>query len=165
MNTEITQELVKTLFSYDPETGNLHRKTRASYRNQIGDLVGTIGKRGYRYVTIRYKKQYIHRIIFLMHKGYLPRYVDHRDTDRLNNKIGNLRAASSHQNSENSQLRNDNTSGYKGVYKDKRNGRWCAKVNHKGKQIHLGSFIDIADANQCAIDGRTKYHKEFANHG
>jgi len=156
----ITQKQVKELFDYDPKTGNLYRKTRSSNRVQIGALAGVVGKRGYKYVTIRYKKQYVHRIIFLMHKGYLPKYIDHKDTDRLNNKIENLRAASSNQNSENSQMRKDNTSGYKGVYK--RNGKWCAKINHNGKQIHLGTFIKIKDANLCAIEGRNIYHKEFS---
>lgn len=68
----------------------------------------------------------LHRMIFLYHKGYLPRKVDHHDRDKLNNKIENLRDANDVINAMNVGLSKNNTSGYKGVSKYK--GKWRARL-------------------------------------
>lgn len=39
-----------------------------------------------------------------------------------------------------------NTSGYTGVYFDKRSERWNAYINFKKKRYYLGSYRDIEDA-------------------
>ena len=39
-----------------------------------------------------------------------------------------------------------NTSGYTGVYFDKRSQRWNAYINFKKKRYYLGSYRDIEDA-------------------
>lgn len=42
-------------------------------------------------------------------------------------------------------LMKSNTSGYTGVYFDKRSQRWNAYINFKKKRYHLGSYRDIED--------------------
>ena len=39
-----------------------------------------------------------------------------------------------------------NTSGYNGVYFNKKNEKWVAQIGFKGKTFYLGSFDDIRDA-------------------
>ena len=39
-----------------------------------------------------------------------------------------------------------NTSGYNGVYFNKKNEKWVAQIGFKGKTFYLGSFDDIQDA-------------------
>ena len=39
-----------------------------------------------------------------------------------------------------------NTSGYTGVYQDKKTGKWSAQIGFKGKTHHLGRFSNKADA-------------------
>ena len=51
---------------------------------------GRVNLRGYRYVNVNYKSYLVHRVIFLMHHGYLPKYVDHIDGNVANNHIDNL---------------------------------------------------------------------------
>lgn len=46
----------------------------------------------------------------------------------------------------NQRLRSNNTSGFKGVYRDKRRGVWTAQVKYKGIQNNLGSFVHKIDA-------------------
>ena len=45
-----------------------------------------------------------------------------------------------------------NTSGYTGVYQDKKTGKWTAQIGFNGKTHHLGSFTNKTDAiaaRQC----------------
>lgn len=39
-----------------------------------------------------------------------------------------------------------NTSGYNGVYRNRKNGRWIAQITFKGRTYYLGSFVKIEDA-------------------
>lgn len=50
-----------------------------------------------------------------------------------------------------------NTSGYTGVYKDKRANKWTAKIGFKGKMYHLGSFDNIQDAIIARKRGEEMY--------
>ena len=113
----------------------------------------------------------VHHIIFLYHHGYIPRKprtIDHKDRNPLNNKIENLRDISSQENSMNRGMQRNNTSGYKGVVKDRVSGGvqwWRAQVKYKGKCHNFGLFRDPEAASRAAIEGREILHGEFANHG
>ena len=54
-----------------------------------------------------------------------------------------------------------NTSGYRGVYLDKRTGKWRAAIKFKGKKINLGSYFDITDAVNARKKGEQVYFGEF----
>lgn len=54
-----------------------------------------------------------------------------------------------------------NTSGYNGVYKDKRSGKWCAQIAFKGRTYYLGSFADIQDAVKARKKGEEKLFDGF----
>ena len=45
-----------------------------------------------------------------------------------------------------------NTSGYNGVYKNKRTGKWTAQITFKGKTYYLGSYNDI----QATVNARKR---------
>jgi hypothetical protein len=75
--------------------------------------------------------------------GYL---VDHKDRNGLNNKRGNLRLATVAQNQHNKNLASNNTSGVTGVYWNKREQKWTARIKRNGKCIHLGLHVAFDDA-------------------
>lgn len=54
-----------------------------------------------------------------------------------------------------------NTSGYNGVYRDKRSGKWRAQITFMGKTYYLGSFSDIRDAIGARRQGEEKYYTGF----
>jgi len=80
---------------------------------------------------------YMHRAIMGCTLGDGVR-VDHRDVNTLNCQRGNLRIATHMQNMQNKPAYRNNASGFKGVFLDKRSGRWQAAIMSRGRRIHLG---------------------------
>ena len=77
------------------------------------------------------KKYLVHRLIWCLFNNEVPDIIDHIDRNSFNNRIENLRASDKSHNGLNSKTRVDNSSGFKGVYKRKDNGKW--EVRHKNK--------------------------------
>ena len=125
---------------------------------------GRVNLRGYRYVNVNYKSYLVHRVIFLMHHGYLPKYVDHIDGNKTNNKIENLREATHSQNILNSKRSSRNKSGVKGVFWCDKRKRYLAKFEMNNKWYWAGSFKNIEDADLALRKLREKHQGEFARH-
>jgi len=142
----------------------LNRRTRSS-RALVGEESGWVDAHGYRNVCLLKRYYKVHRLIFLLHYGYLPVEVDHKDNDRLNNKPENLRDASSHNNSCNSSTPKTNTSGYKGVSWDKSRGKWQVKIQQHGITKHFGRYRLKYKAIEACRKAREELHGEFCNHG
>lgn len=89
----MNRDLLLEYLTYCPKTGTVHWKKSPSPRIKIGTLVGYISKDGYMYFGFKNKTLKLHRAIFLMQFGFLPKFIDHIDGNRLNNKQNNLRDA------------------------------------------------------------------------
>lgn len=85
----------------------------------------------------------MHRIIMNVKNKYI---IDHINRDKLDNRKINLRISNKSQNSLNSKIPIDNTSGYKGVGLHKMARKWRARITINGKEIHLGLFYDKEEA-------------------
>lgn len=161
---EFTKELVKEIFDYHPD-GYLTWKIKFAKRIEIGRKVGCPENRkgGSRNMfKIKTKHYYCSRLIFLWHNGYLPDTVDHIDRNKLNDKIGNLRAATYAENSRNTTIRKNSTSKYLGVYLAQ--GRyWNAAIRINKKTKYLGSFKTEEQAAHAYNIAAIENHKEFAN--
>lgn len=162
---DLTVDLLNHLFEYDKETGNLIWKTRPTNSMKAGEIAGSETEKGYIRIAINHKKYRAHRLVFLMHKGYLPKTLDHINGDRKDNRIENLRPATLAQNSMNRDISSKNTSGYKGVGWDKHKNKWRAVIKTSGERIHLGYFANVEEAGQVMRKAREELHGEFANHG
>lgn len=106
-----------------------------------------------RFTTFR-----MHRIILermLGRKLSSDEDVDHINHNPLDNRRSNLRLASRSQNCQNQMKRSTNTSGYKGVHYLKREGKWRARIQCKGKRLLLGDF-ETAELAACAYDEKAK---------
>jgi HNH endonuclease len=145
--------------------GSLYwKKTKLRSTKKAGDIAGCIGTLGYRRIKINKKTYREHRLIFLMHHNYLPKYVDHIDGNILNNKIENLREATAQQNSANQKIAINNTSGHKGIYFNKNNKKrpWKACIRFESKLYYLGSFYIKEKAIEAYELKNIELNKEFA---
>ena len=169
---ELTFELAHSLF-YEKD-GVLYWKKkqvglRVSFFNtRYADKeVGGFDGKGYRRVVYKQgcKSIGVHRIIFLMHHGYLPEVIDHINGMPADNRIENLRAATRQTNNQNSRLARHNTSGVKGVSYSKQNKCWRCSLSFKNKTKEVSGFITKEDAADFMDLWRSIAHGEFANNG
>jgi len=102
-----------------------------------------------------------------MHNEVLSRQpdkvADHIDHNGLNNSRPNLQLATRSQNACNRRKRDSKcTSKYKGVWFNKREGKWMSAIKVDGKRIYLGYFDNqLAAAKAYDIAARL-YHGNFA---
>ena len=113
--------------------------------NKVGGLTGAKGDK-YLATSINNKMTHVHRIVFMLHHGFIPNYIDHIDGNRLNNKIENLRSVTSSENAKNRKANSNNTSGYTGVFWCKKSNKWGAAITSNRKRIYLGLYENKDDA-------------------
>jgi len=161
---ELTQQILNDLFEY--RDGLLFWKVDRRGNKLQGKQASRLKKsNGYHEVTISKKKYYAHRVIFMMFHGRWPEQIDHIDGDRSNNVLSNLREANNAQNNRNTKLRSTNTSGFKGVFYNKRNHNYNASITVNYKSIHLGCFPTAQDAHEAYKKAALELHGDFARLG
>ncbi len=158
----LTQQQLKEVLLYDPETG-LFKWAKNRHRVNKGDIAGSLA---YGYVSIKlYGEKYMaHRLAFLYITGKWPKEeVDHINCTRNDNRWINLREATRFENMRNVEMKFTNKTGFKGVSKS--NNKWLARIRVLGKFIHLGVFNTPEEANEAYIHAANKHFGEFSNGG
>jgi hypothetical protein len=148
---ELTQETLKSVLNYDPETGVFTWKERPwllgkqkTFNVRFADKqAGSKGTNGYMHVGINKKDYYLHRLSWLYVYGYMPSKIDHIDTIRSNNKIQNLRIATNSENAQNviKCHPNNKYSGLLGAHYDKNRSKFYSVIMIKGKENSLDGLI------------------------
>lgn len=155
----ITQDFLKAYLRYEPDTGRFFKFKDAGGEIEVGHRQH---RDGYIFVSIDGKKYQAHRLAWLYVYGYLPACdIDHRDRQKSNNAISNLREASDSQNAMNRGVMSSNTSGYTGVTWNKSAGKWQAQAKLHGKTHYLGLFKNPLDAAFAYEQFRNEWHGEF----
>ena len=62
----------------------------------------------------------------------------------------------------NTRIPRHNTSGFKGVSLNKRNGMWMAKLNKNYKLYYLGEFKTPEEAHRAHLKAAKELHGEYA---
>tara|TARA_R110000737_G_scaffold4909_1_gene15897 strand:- start:194 stop:682 length:489 start_codon:yes stop_codon:yes gene_type:complete len=158
----ITQEQLKELLHYNPDTGIF------SWLNgkPTGYVVGGLTDRGYRRIKVCGKLYRAHRLAWLYTNGLFPKdQIDHINGVKDDNRIINLRAATHAENQHNQKIPINNTSGFKGVSWNKIAGKWGSQIYIAGKRKHLGYFTDKVEAHKTYCAAADKYFGKFANYG
>jgi hypothetical protein len=155
----INQQLVLDLFEI--KNGDLVWKNH-KYKSLNGKIVGTKTTNGYIRTEINGKKYLNHWIIYLMHHGYIPEFIDHINGNRSDNRIENLRKANVIENQQNSKIKNTNKSGVKGVSWHKPLKKWYVQLRINGSVRNFGYYHDLLCAKFVSETMRYKYHNQFA---
>lgn len=133
---------------------------------RTGKLAGYTNPDGYVFIRINKKLYRAHRLVWLLRYGQFPEAeIDHVDGNPSNNRVENLRLASSSDNKCNTKRRKDNTSGVKGIHWYKAYKKWQVNICKNSKNKCLGYFTDIFEAYCVLTSYRNKLHGDFANNG
>jgi len=125
---------------FDYKDGELYHKGTDNLATYVDS------SHGYKRVFVFGKQWLSHRVIWCMFNNTLPKEIDHKDGDKTNNKIENLRPTSRSGNTANSAIRSDNKSGFRGVVWHKVTNKWQAQTMLNGKRIHMGVFESKLEA-------------------
>lgn len=165
-------ETLHKLLTHDPDIGNLLWKSRGKdmFRNEklwldwneknSNQPAITAICNGYRYGSILGKNHLAHRVIWLMENKEIPNIVDHINSNRIDNRIVNLRNVDITNNNRNLTMPSTNTSGVVGVSFYKSRNKWQAKIWNDNKVITLGRFDNFEDA----VAARKKAEIEYGYH-
>jgi hypothetical protein len=149
----LTQLRLKELFLYHPETGVFVWRVSPCPRVKIGDVAGGIGHTGYRQIQVNRRFYLAHRLAWLYTTALWPKdQIDHINGDRADNRILNLREATSQENNRNMKARGS-ISGFKGVYRARR--KWRARIRINRKIKNLGYF-DTREEAARAYESKAK---------
>ena len=174
---------LRELIDYDTETGALVWRVRdvsfftdggksalhsmrvwnAIYSNK--PALSCKGLKGYFQGGILGKPYLAHRVAWAIYSGAWPEHeIDHINGKRSDNRIANLRSATSQENSKNRAISIKNTSGANGVSWREDHSRWVASIHKNGKPKYIGSFKSKDEAIQARAKASAEcgYH---ANHG
>lgn len=103
----------------------------------------------------------VHRVVWAMRTGAWPdALIDHINGDQSDNSVSNLRVATLRENGWNMPAMRNNTSGFKGVSRNR--GRWMASMRLHGKKKNLGRFNTPEEAHAAYVAAAKAHHGEFA---
>jgi hypothetical protein len=160
---KLTQKQAREMFEYLPD-GRLKRIS-----TKTGEKIypGARGSHGYLQFCIGRHYFLNHRVIWLWHHGTLPKYLDHIDCDKQNNRIENLRECTNSQNHLNTVRHLDNKTGIKGVSYEPRCTKrpWAAQLVVRGIRIINSHHATKEEAAEAYATGAAKYAEEFATRG
>lgn len=148
------------LFHCNPETGEVIWKVNRKGGAFAGDVAGGLVGNYWR-ICINGRFSQRSAIIWFAANGYWPPdEIDHINRNSADDRICNLRLATSNQNSYNKGPYKNNSSGVKGAYKV--GNRWRVQITIAGKRKFLGDFDAIEDAAHAYREAANIHHGQFA---
>lgn len=154
-----SRQRIVELLDYNPET-------REFTRCSTGKRAEVATPEGYLLIRLDGHSLSAHRLAWIYFYGEAPpKMIDHKDGDKANNRIANLRPANNSQNGANSERPSNNTSGFKGVCLYRKLGRYAARITFKGKSHHLGMYDTPEEAHAAYVHAATAVWGEYARAG
>lgn len=144
--TKLTHDRLLEVLTYDP-AGRLVWKVALSHNVRVGEQAGTFhAPSGCRYVALDGEKFLSHRLIWFYVNGEWPKH----DIRPLNGnwddcRIENLADVPRIQIAHKRGAPNTNTSGFLGVSKSSKPGKWQAAITWNYKQVNLGGNFDTPE--------------------
>ena len=158
--TQTNAQRLADAFRYEPDTGFLYWKNASGNgRIKPGTKAGCLTECGGIKITFQRKGYFAHHIVWLMHHGTLPsKFIDHKNGNRADNRIENLRECEQWQNMQNLKESSCGSAGIRGAHKY-RNGRWASAIIVKGQKQWLGTFGSADEAAQAYREAKRQLHQ------
>lgn len=152
---------LQQMLRYYPDTGEFYWLDSASNRAPAGSRAGSIHlKTGYWTIGIDGIRYGAHRLAWLYMIGRWPDpEVDHKDTNRTNNRWTNLREATRTNNNGN---RKQTRPTLKGAYWDARRQKWYSKIKCHHRSEWLGCFSTELAAHEAYCLAAHRHFGEYA---
>ena len=151
----LTQEEVKELLDYNPDTGVFTWKVSRGGQ-EAGSVAGRINLKGYRIIGISGKDYRAHRLAYLYMTGNWPKQqIDHKNGNRSDNRIDNLRDVSCRDNQNNCHTHRSGR--LVGATWHKSNKKWQAQIVINGKHIGLGYFHTEQEAHEAYLTAKSLF--------
>ena len=149
---------LRRLVDYDPETGVFRWKQQAGRAN-AGDVAGCLRGDGYINMIVNGRRGLAHRFAwFYVHGQWPADMIDHRNGQRSDNRIENLREADNTLNSQNMRAaKPSNATGFLGVSRGK-DGLFNAQIGVNGKTHWLGKFATPEEAHETYLKAKRLLH-------
>ena len=149
----LSQDRLKELYDYDPESGLLKSK-------RYGKPIGSPDRKSQ---GLRTRFGRIHRLIWVWMTGEElgDDVIDHINGDPFDNRWCNLRRCTIAQNQMNRGLNVNSTSGCKGVSWITRTMRWRATIGYKGKIHFLGEYETADEAYDVYLEEAERCFAEY----
>jgi hypothetical protein len=156
---DLTQDRLKELLHYCPETGVFTWIKTNGSRGKKGNIAGSINPIGYLDIGVDSKVYKAHRLAFLYVEGYFPEYgLDHINRNKSDNRWSNLRQVSQTCNMRNVKKRKNNTSGVVGVCWDSARCLWKSQIHINYKNMRLGTYESFEEAVKARWNAEKKYN-------
>lgn len=154
---DITVEELRGNLRYSPDSGHFVW-VRA---DRFGERAGRLNN-GYVRIFLGKHGPFLgHRLAWLYMTGAFPEgMIDHVDGNRANNAWTNLRKATPTQNSANSRIPKNNTTGFKGVTKYR--GLYRAQISCNNHRFWLGDYVTVEEARAAYAGAAQVAFGEFA---
>lgn len=160
----MNQEQLKSVLHYDAPTGVF--RWRHGGKSHAGKrlpwaVAGTPHNFGYIVIGINRKRYLAHRLAWLYVYGEMPsKVIDHKNGNRDDNRIENLRDVSHQINCQNQRgVGSRNTSGYLGVSWRKDKNVWRASINVNGRMKSLGVYKTPEEAHKAFLAAKRQLHE------
>jgi hypothetical protein len=160
---EVAYKLAADRLRYDELSGKLYWTVSIPrQRISAGQEAARKKKRdGYMRVTVNRRTMAVHRLAWFIVHGRLPRWIDHINGVRDDNRLCNLRECTPSQNQWNKGPEKRNKTGLKGVGIAE-SGRFRAYIRCWSKTYGLGTFDSAEQAHAAYVEAASLLHGEFA---
>jgi hypothetical protein len=154
----LTADRLRELLHYEPGTGFFTWRIKPCRRVNAGAVAGGWAANGYRQIRVDRVKYRAHRLAWLYVHGVWPQeQMDHLNGDRADNRLENIRPATSGENMQNLRgPKRNNTTGFLGVRKH--GSRYRADIKTNGKRELLGVFATAAMAGDAYLTAKRQRH-------
>ena len=152
----MNQKIANELFNY--KDGNIFWKKQAKPYHRITKPIGFIDNLGYAIVKHEGKNYKVHRVIYMMHHGEIPKgmEIDHLNHERADNRVENLRICSHGENMRNKRE-------VKGYTWHKPLSRYRAQIKIEGVVKHIGYYFTESAARLAYLMRKLEWTQKLTH--